>query len=100
MSDAKSTELSGPGDPAAQPKQPGSSRQIRGCLAPEDGAAKQTTDRITDLARDLTRQLIDIGAACQKARSFSVATAATPLRSVYDVYAERVEAKLREALND
>jgi hypothetical protein len=58
----------------------------------------QRTD-LAALARDLTRQLIDIGAACQKAHSFAVATASTPLRSVYDVYAERVEAKLREILN-
>jgi hypothetical protein len=58
----------------------------------------QTTD-LTTLARELTRYLIDIGAACQKANSFTVASRTTPARSVYDVYAERVEVALRKALH-
>lgn len=57
--------------------------------------SNQTTDLAT-LAKALTRQLIDIGAACQKARSFSVAKPGEPLRSVYDFYAEGLEEKLRE----
>ena len=48
------------------------------------------------LARDIARQLIDIGAACQRARSFSVAKPGEPLRSVYDVYGERLAVKLHE----
>lgn len=50
---------------------------------------------IAALARDLSRQLIDVGAACQKAQSFAVCTDTTPLRSVYDVYAEKIEQLLR-----
>jgi hypothetical protein len=57
-------------------------------------------DKIHELAVSMTRQLIDIGAACQKARSFAVCTSDTLLRSVYDVYAEQVEAKLREIMEE
>ncbi|HWY34339.1 MAG TPA: hypothetical protein VNX68_06810 [Nitrosopumilaceae archaeon] len=54
-------------------------------------------DLITELAHSLARQLIDVGATCQRSHSFSVVEkSGEPLRSVYEVYGERVEKKLRE----
>lgn len=51
---------------------------------------------IAALARALVRQLIDVGAECQKARTFTVVPSDGPLRSVYDAYAEKLEERLRE----
>jgi hypothetical protein len=51
---------------------------------------------ITEIANHLSRQLIEMGAACQKANSFAVCTTDTHLRSVYEVYAEKTEAYLRK----
>jgi hypothetical protein len=56
----ETTELSGPGDPIAQPKQPVPSRQIRGCLASEDGAAKaQSILRMAQCARCGSQKLTE-----------------------------------------
>ncbi len=57
------------------------------------------TDAITldTMAEGIARALINLGAACQKARSFSVVDApGQPLRSVYVVSGEKLAELLRE----
>jgi hypothetical protein len=58
-----------------------------------------TAEQRKGMAASLVRQLIDVGAACQKAGSFSVCDKNTPLRSVYDVYAEKVDVVLVDIIN-
>ena len=58
-------------------------------------ADNQTTDYAA-VAKKLTRDLIDIGARCQKAGSFCVAELGAPSISVYDAVAPEVERYLRE----
>jgi hypothetical protein len=48
-----------------------------------------------EYARQVARQLLDLGAACQKAESFFAAESGA-LRSVYDVSAEWLLASLRK----
>lgn len=56
-----------------------------------------TDDELKKVALVLTRQLIDIGAKCQKKRSFNVTLPnSTKLQSVYTLCAEDVEKFLKE----
>ena len=61
-----------------------------------NGQPEMAAVDVKAFAESVTSQLIDIGAACQKARSFAVCTEDTPLRSVYVVYAERLESLIRK----
>ncbi len=49
-----------------------------------------------EYAWQTARQLIDLGAACQKAGSFTAAEPGISARSVYDVSGERLLTSLRE----
>lgn len=66
----------------------------------DDLRAARLDDRIAEVARLTARELIDLGAACQKAKTFEVATTeGAPLRSVYEVIAEKLEARLRRLVH-
>jgi hypothetical protein len=61
---------------------------------------KTTLDpRVEALLRSVVRDCIDIGARCQKARTWMVAEAGKPAVSVYDAATERVLMTAREALS-
>jgi hypothetical protein len=52
---------------------------------------------LDDMAEGIARMFIDLGAACQKARCFSVVDApGGPLRSVYAVSGEKLATILRQ----
>lgn len=62
-------------------------------------STSQTTPDFPVIAKKLTRDLIDCGARCQKAKSFTVSEKGTEMRSVYDVVADEVERYLRDAID-
>ena len=56
--------------------------------------------RLEELLRRVVHDCIDIGARCQKARTFAVAEAGQPVRSVYDVATESILTAARETLSN